>query len=69
MSGNHAATWRQKLAANFLSLRVKSIDIESLQNRLLKVCNVRATSAGLPRVSFFFSFLFLLLRPLTALMK
>jgi hypothetical protein len=28
------------------------------QNRLLKVCCVPATSAGLPRVSFFFPFLF-----------
>ncbi len=28
-----------------------------------------ATSAGIPRVSFFYSFLFLLLRPLTVLMK
>jgi hypothetical protein len=35
---------------------VFNIDIESLQNRLLKVCYVPATSAGLPRVSFFFSF-------------
>jgi hypothetical protein len=35
---------------------------------LLKVCYVPATSASLPRVSFFFSFLFLLLRPLAALM-
>ncbi len=31
------------------------IVIESLQNRLLKVCHVPATSASLPRVSFFFS--------------
>jgi hypothetical protein len=46
-----------------------NIDIESLKNRLLKVCYVPATSASLPRVSFFFSFLFLLLRPLTVLMK
>ncbi len=46
-----------------------TIDIESLQNRLLKVCYVPATSASLPRVSFFFSFHFLLLRPLTVLMK
>ncbi len=46
-----------------------SIDIESLQNRLLKVCYVPATSASLPRVSFYFSFLFLLLQPLTVLMK
>ncbi len=36
----------------------------SLQNRLLKVCCVPATSASLPRVSFVFSFLFLLLQPL-----
>ncbi len=35
-----------------------NIDIESLQNRLLKVCHLPATSARLPRVSFFFSFLF-----------
>ncbi len=46
---------------------VINIDIESLQNRLLKVCYVPATSAGLPRVSFFFSFLFLLVRPFTVL--
>jgi hypothetical protein len=51
------------------SISFASIDIESLQNRFLKVCYVPATSAGLPRVSFFFSFLFLLLRPLTVLMK
>jgi len=30
---------------------------------------VPATSAGLPRVSFFFSFLYLLLQPLTVQMK
>ncbi len=36
----------------------KFIHIESLQKRLLKVCYVPATSASLPRVSFFFSFLF-----------
>ncbi len=45
-----------------------TIDIKSLQNRLLKVCCVPATSAGLPRVSFFNSF-FLLQRPFTVLMK
>jgi hypothetical protein len=45
------------------------IDIESLQNRLLKICYVPATSDGLPRVSFFFSFLFLVLRPITVVMK
>ncbi len=39
-----------------------SIDIESLQNRLLKVCYVPATSAGLNRLHF-------LLQPLTILMK
>ncbi len=33
---------------------LKTIDIESLQNRLLNVCYVPATSAGLPRVSFSF---------------
>jgi hypothetical protein len=38
------------------------IDIGSLQNRLLKVCYVPATSASLPRLLF-------LLRPLTVLMK
>jgi hypothetical protein len=42
-----------------------SIDIESLQNRLLKVCYVPATSATLNRL-LFFSFL---LQPLTVLMK
>ncbi len=49
--------------------KVMTIYIKSLQNRLLKVCYVPATSAGLPRVSFFFSFLSLLLQPLTVLMK
>ncbi len=38
------------------------IDIESLQNRLLKVCYVPATSAGLNRLLFF-------LHPITVLMK
>jgi len=33
-----------------------TIDIESLQNRLLKIGYVPTTSAGLPRVTFFFSF-------------
>jgi hypothetical protein len=47
----------------------QAIDIESLQNRLLKVCYVPSNSAGLPSVSFFFSFPFLLLRPLTVVMK
>ncbi len=44
-------------------------DIVSFQNRLLKVCYVPAASAGLPGVSFFFPFLFLLLQPLAVLMK
>jgi hypothetical protein len=44
-----------------------AIDIESLQNRLLKFCYVPATSAGLPRVSFFF--FFLLQWPFTQLIK
>jgi len=43
----------------------KCIDIESLQNRLLKICCVPATSAGLPMVSFFF----LLQWPFTVLIK
>ncbi len=51
------------------SISMISIDIESLQNRLLKVCYVPATSASLRNVSFFFPFLFLLLQPLTVLMK
>ncbi len=34
---------------------IQTIDIKSLQNRLLKVY-VPATGAGRPRVSFFFSF-------------
>jgi hypothetical protein len=44
-----------------------AIDIEGLQNRLLKVCYVPATSASLPRLSFFSSFF--LLWPLAVLMK
>jgi hypothetical protein len=32
---------------------LQSIDIESLQNRLLKFCYVPATGAGLPRLLFF----------------
>ena len=47
---------------------VSAIDIESLQNRLLKVFYVPANSAGLTRVSFVFYF-FLLLQPLTVQMK
>ncbi len=39
------------------------------QNRLLKVCCVHAITTGLPRVSFFFSFLFLLQWPFTVLIK
>jgi hypothetical protein len=40
----------------------KPLDIESLQNKLLKVCYVPATSAGLNSLLF-------LLQPLTVLMK
>ena len=36
------------------------------QNRLLKVCCVLSTSAGLPRVSFFFSFLFFVAAAITS---
>jgi hypothetical protein len=39
--GQNDVTWGQ------------AIDIESLQNRLLKVCYVHVTSAGLPRLLFF----------------
>jgi hypothetical protein len=42
-----------------------SIDIQSLQNRLLKVCHVPATSTHLPRLLF----IYFLLWPLTVLMK
>ncbi len=43
-----------RLASLFwLSSHVTSIDIKSLQNRLLKVCYVPATSTGLPRLLFF----------------
>jgi hypothetical protein len=38
-----------------IKLRIDLIDIESLQNRLLKVCYVPATSAHLPRLLFFFA--------------
>jgi hypothetical protein len=44
---------------------VENIDIESLQNRLLKVCYVPAISTHLPRLLF----TYFLLQPLTALMK
>ncbi len=44
--------------------REQGIDIESLQNRLLKVCYVPATSSGLSRLFFLF-----LRWPLTVLMK
>jgi hypothetical protein len=51
-----------KIAQSGHSGTVGIIDIESLQNRLLKVCYVPATNAGLPRLLF-------LLRPLAVLMK
>ncbi len=47
---------------NYFIIRVCIIDIESLQNRLLKICYVPATSAHLPRLLF-------LLQPLRVLMK
>jgi hypothetical protein len=37
---------------NIISKCVKLIDIESLQNRLLKVCYMPTTSPGLPRLLF-----------------
>jgi hypothetical protein len=46
----------------FFNSSVTHTDIESLQNRLLKVCYVPATSANLQRLLF-------LLRPLTVLIK
>jgi hypothetical protein len=48
--------WLDILSNHFVKFVI--IDIESLPNRLLKFCYVAATSANLPRVSFFFSFLF-----------
>jgi hypothetical protein len=52
-----------KLEQSILRLRyLWSIAIESIQNRLLKVCYVPATSTSLPRLLF-------LLWPLTILMK
>jgi hypothetical protein len=41
-----------KFGGKVCLLFVESIDIESLQNRLLKVCYVPTTSAGLPRLLF-----------------
>jgi hypothetical protein len=52
----------QTIVYIFLTHAVPFIDIESLQNRLLKVCYVHITSAGLPRLLF-------LLQLLTVLMK
>ncbi len=46
-------------------LWIQPIDIESLQNRLLKACYVPATGASLPRLLF----IYFLLWPLTVLMK
>ncbi len=37
----------------FVEKQVGTIDIESLQNRLLKVCYLPATSASLDRLLFF----------------
>jgi hypothetical protein len=46
----HGTTLRGMLSAQMLT--GDNIDIKSLQNRLLKVCYVPATSAGLPRLLF-----------------
>jgi hypothetical protein len=72
----HSKAWLKSLTKDkhsnsivlSIGISVITIDIESLQNRLLNVY-LPGTSASLPRVSFFFSILFLLLRPLTVLMK
>jgi hypothetical protein len=63
------ASWKNVLARKLQFDKVEYIDIESLQNRLLQVCYVPATSSDPPMVSFFFSFLFLLLQPFTVLMS
>ncbi len=67
--------WYLQLGQNFLYLlKIVNTDhyktcihrYRKSQNRLLKVCCVPATSAGLPRISFFF---FLLQWPLAVLIK
>ncbi len=73
MSLSKSKCWHSNNCLHFLKCAVplyrsgRTIDIESLQNRLLMVCYVPATSTGLPSLSFFFSFL--LLQPLIVLMK
>ena len=59
----HATQGKQTCSCFYNSQRsLHIIDIEGLQNRLLKVCYVPATSAGLASLLFF-------LGPLTVLMK
>jgi hypothetical protein len=43
---------------SFLIFVALSIDIESLQNRLLKVCHLPATSTRLPGLLFIYLFIF-----------
>jgi hypothetical protein len=45
---------KEDIISNVMSLNIIAIDINSLQNRLLNVCYVPATSAGLNRLLFFF---------------
>ncbi len=64
-TGVYLSATQDKLAARFCRLVaawVPDIDIQSLKNRLLKVCYVSATSTGLQRLLF-------LLQPLMILMK
>ncbi len=49
--GNKFLKNSKKVIMFFITLDYgRTIDIESLQNRLLKVCSVPTTSAGLPRL-------------------
>jgi hypothetical protein len=68
VKGNHSHHHHRHLCCpchkDFVVNLVNVIDIESLQNRLLKVCYVPATSAGLSRLLFIF-----LRWSLTVLMK
>ncbi len=62
MSLSKSKCWYSNNCLHFLKCAVplyhsgRTIDIESLQNRLLMVCYVPATSAGLPSLNFFFYF-------------
>jgi hypothetical protein len=61
--------WRKKWRHFEKKKSDEATDIESLQNRLLKVCYVPDTSASLPRVSFFIYFLFFVAAAIDVLMK